>query len=427
MFGLNLPRICKAHWPNIALATLASLCAGLVVANQLPKSYEGVARVRADYLSPDPVTQRYLPRSIVSRYAETQTAILADPIVTEPVAKRLGYVIAPPGGDTSNPEYLRSLRGSARTVARQTLVRWSDEVPEFNIQFYAGTPEAARKGAEVVREVYIDRMLEMKHRSDRETLNTLRDEAARVTRALDDATRRKREFEKKHNVHLFDDNRDSLENGLRALTGSNAVRERESSNTTRQRFNYGLLARTDAALAMATQQLGPNHPHVIALQAQRAALVAQAQSIAASGKNGAAPVAPAAQISSATARLLDQRDALDAARRIASEVTVLSQRAVSITAQAAEVQQRLASNYSGLEAIDSVKLPRSPISPRMTIIAVLSIAIGFVFGVQISVIIELLNRRVRGTDDLADLDVPVLVAYNRKRVLKVEEPEAEAA
>ena len=428
MFGLNLPRICKAHWPTIALSALTCVSAALFVADRLPKSYEGIARVRADYLSPDPVTRRFQPRTVVSRFADTQNEIISDSIITDPVAQRLGYVMAPPGGDTQNPQYLSSLRRGSQTVADQTIVQWDREVPEFDIRFYAGTPQAAAKGAETVRQVYLDRLLEMKHRSDRDELETLQRAGARLTSALDDATKRKREFEKKHGVHLFDDNTNSLELGMRALTGSVRM-PRGAKNPERRRspVNMGQLARVNSALALATQQLGPNHPQVIALVAQRNALAARAAQ--ASANDGQVREAPgsATAFSAQTARILAQRNALDGASRIASEISVLAQHGRIITARAADIQQELASDYTGLEAVGPVELPTAPISPRMKIIAVLALAIGLVLGVQISVLIELLNRRVRGTDDLSDLDVPVLVAYNRQRVLEVDEPEAEAA
>ncbi|MCT2398385.1 hypothetical protein [Novosphingobium mangrovi (ex Huang et al. 2023)] len=426
MLGLNWLRICRAHWVTIALATVTCLLTALMVARSLPKTYVGSARVEADNLEPDPLTGKYLSRTVLSRFSETQTAIIGDPLVTEPAALKLGYVISPPGGDTSNPAYLRSLRSSARGVSQQTDVRWDANAPFFDINFFSDSPQDAQHGAAIVREVYLDRMLEVRRKNDLERLETIREEGAKVASALDSAMKRKRDFEQANNVHLFDDNSDSISLALQALSGSpRLAQEAAARRVPRNQQAFGQIASLDAALASAQIQLGPNHPTVLALQARRAALVAQAVNPAASAGSAPQVVGTAGAITAQTARLLEDRGKLQPARLIASEVSVLSQRAIVLTGQAAVLQQAIASSHTGLKPIGDATASPKPVSPNIPVIAALALVIGFVLGVQISVVIELLNRRVRGADDLDDLDVPVLVAYNRKKVYQTDTGEPE--
>ncbi|MCJ2180040.1 hypothetical protein [Novosphingobium album (ex Hu et al. 2023)] len=395
----------------------------LAVAYRLPKTYEGKARVHADFASPDPATGKGVPmsRAVASHFADTQTAIIEDPIVSEPVALKLGYVISPPAGNTNDPAYLRSLRSSARAIADQTVVEWDGTGMYFNILFYAETPEDARKGADAVREVYLARMLEMRRQKDLLRLDALQEENARLVAALDRAAQRKRDFEKANGIHLFDDETDAIENTLRALSGNQrALRTDTPARPAIDQGNFAQIARIDAALSAAQMQLGPNHPTVLALRSQRAALAAQTATAVASG---ATPqyLDSAGALTAQTTRLLEERGKLQAARLIANEVSVLSQQATTLASETSELKRKIASNHIGLKPIGPAKAPAKPVRPKIPLIGGIALALGLVLGVQISVVFELLNRRVRGTDDLADLGVPILVAYNHK---KVDQPEA---
>lgn len=425
MLGLNWSRICRAHWTTILLAATTSVIVALGIAYKLPKTYEGKARVHADFVTPDPATGKGMPlsRAISSMFAGTQAAIVEDPVVTEPVALKLDYVISPPGGDTNAPAYLRSLRAGARAIKDQTIVEWESNGNYFNILFYADSSEGARKGADAVREVYLARMMEISRQQDLQRLDALEQESARVLAALDHAAQRKRAFEQANGIHLFDDNTDSMENMLRAMSGSQqALRTDDSPAPAINQRNLSQIARIDAALATAQMQLGPNHPTVQALRSQRAALAAQT---AAAASTGSSPqmLVPASELAAQTVRLLQERGKLQAARLIASEVSVLSQQATALHRETAELKRKISSSYLGLKPVGPAKAPAAPVRPRMPLIGGLALALGLVLGVQISVIFELLNRRVRGADDLAELGVPILIDYNRKKVRQPEGPE----
>src|SRR3546814_18985289 len=98
------------------------------------------------------------------------------------------------------PTLFRS--SGARAIADKTVVEGDDTGAFFNIKFYAESAQAAREGADAVREVYLARMLEMRRQRDLQRLDALRHEGARVAAALDLATRRKRAFERENGINL---------------------------------------------------------------------------------------------------------------------------------------------------------------------------------------------------------------------------------
>lgn len=414
MFGLNLPRICRAHWPKILVSAAISTGIALAVASTMPKVYQGNARVEVDYFKEDPVTHRFLPQDEVERYAATQDAIITDPIVAEPVAKAMGFVEPPKDGNFNSPDYLWRLRQATRVVRNQTGIRRQDEVPTFEIVYSASSPEQAARGAELVRETYLQRMLDIRHKNDRLRLAALRKEGDKLSAAIDAASRRKVAFEKANGVHLFDDNTDATQIALKSMSSGLAAFRGQGQPKEGAQIDYAAIARADAQLASAQMQLGPNHPNVIMLRAQRESVVARAMS----GSPVRMPPAKSSELSAQTAKFLRERDKLDGARRIANDIDLLSQQARALSVEMGQVQQRLGMDFTGLSAVGEVEVPKTPVRPILPLIGTLAFLFGLVFGVQASVIVELLNRRVRGVDDLESLDVPVLVAYNSRRVIQ---------
>lgn len=416
MFGLNLPRICRAHWPKILVSAAISTGIALAIASTMPKVYQGRARVEADYFKEDPITHRYLPKTVVERYNATQDAIITDSIVAEPVAKAMGFVEPPKDGNFNSPDYLWRLRQATSVVRGQTGIKWSEEIPTFEIVYSSSSPVQAARGATLLRETYLQKMLDIRHKNDRLRLAALREESDKLSAALDAATDRKRAFEKANGVHLFDDNTDATQIALRSMSsGQAAFRGERGSQKDAPHIDYGSIAKMDAQLATAQMKLGPNHPQVILLRAQRDAVFARATSNVGAVRM---PPAKSSELSAQTAKFLRERDKLDGARRIANEIDLLSQQARALSSEIGEVQQRLGLDFTGLRAVGEVEVPKTPVRPILPLIGTLAFLFGLVFGVQASVIVELLNRRVRGVDDLESLDVPVLVAYNSRRVIQ---------
>jgi len=78
----------------------------------------------------------------------------------------------------------------------------------------------------------------------------------------------------------------------------------------------------------------------------------------------------------------------------------------------ADLRQQGLRTETALVPMDNAAPPRSPKFPNVRLILVGSLGLGFGLGLFTALIVELLRRRVRGAEDLAIADVPVLGVIN---------------
>jgi len=164
------------------------------------------------------------------------------------------------------------------------------------------------------------------------------------------------------------------------------------------------LAQIDAALAQNAEKLGPNHPQMQQLRAQRAlvaSVVAKEQAAARSGPNTGAIVGQISrQLQEQQARVIGQRDKIERLRQLQSEVDLRREQYKKTAERAADLSLESGVTDSGLSPIGVVVTPTSPAFPNKRLILAGSFALGGGLGLVLAVLVELLNRRVRGVEDL---------------------------
>ena len=171
----------------------------------------------------------------------------------------------------------------------------------------------------------------------------------------------------------------------------------------------GQLAQIDAAIAAATRTLGPNHPNLLQLRQQRQALATSvAQESAAQPRTITTGPSLDSLYSAQQARVLEKSGAANEARRLATDVIVLRNQYQQTAARAAQLEQEAQSDESGLTLLNDATVPQDRTFPNYPFLAIVSIAAGLGLGVLISLLLELLWRRVRGVEELKLIDVPVL-------------------
>jgi capsular polysaccharide biosynthesis protein len=84
--------------------------------------------------------------------------------------------------------------------------------------------------------------------------------------------------------------------------------------------------------------------------------------------------------------------------------------------RAGELRQEAAVADSGITVLSEAVTPRSPSFPNKPLIFFGSIALGGALGLFLSLIMELLRRRVRGSEDLEHaIDAPLLAVISTLR------------
>ncbi len=412
---MSLQQFLRILWVwrwTILIATAACLLAGSMVALLRPKTYTAESRVMLDVLKPDPITGDVISSSFARAYVPTQTELIRDYRVTGRVVDSLGWTKSPALREDYEASDKRGV-DFRRWLAEQV----SDGIKAYNIEgtnvlvigYSAGDPETAAKMADVVRNAYSEESLASRRAEAAEDAQWFERQLGEVRNKLAAAEQLKTAFERANNIVLLDKDVDADAARLQALSGQAPPPASVVSGGGGGNPAAGQLAAIDAKIAAASASLGPNHPVLQELRQQRATVAATARA----GGGGSAPVViggGGGDVAAARAKVLAQRDKVEEAKRLQADVSVLRDQYAKMAARAADRRQQAASKESGITLLDSAVPPRASDPPASIVIILGSLGLGLGLGVLISLVIELLYRRVRGPEDLKSLKVPLLGA-----------------
>ena len=405
---MNIVQFLRIIWARrilVILAFVASVCGAYVLTLLVQPRYEAVARVNIDILKKDPVAGLNEDLRSAGVYFDAQQQMIKDYSVTGPVVDKLGWL--------SDPGLIRAYQARPSTdtrdfrlwLAQQVADRTSTEITAstvLEITFKSAYAVEAKLGAEALRDAYLNAALASK-RQNAEKLAAWYNQQSEVARkAADEAASRKAAYEKETGIVTQADGQDLDSGRLAALAGQLAVPNLNSGVA--MSGGHVQLAQLDAQIAQESKTLGPNHPQMQALKAQRAALAqgvaqedAQARRIA-SGESGAAALSRVMQ--EEKARVIGERDKMEKLRQLQSEVDLRRDQYKSTSARAAELALQASLTDPGLTPMGIVVAPAKPAFPNKPLMVGGAAALGLGLGLGLTLLLELLNRRVRGIEDL---------------------------
>ncbi|WP_394269990.1 GumC family protein [Qipengyuania sp.] len=410
-------RILWARRMLIGATTAVALFATLLVAWIMPPRYEATSRVMLDIVKPDPVTGQTIAPQWSRAYVGTQLQMVTDPQIAERVAVKAGWVDSPElaqeyreSGAAGRMEYRRWL---AQRVIDNTTAAMVPGSNILEITYASTSPEPAAKLADLVRDAFVEESLENRRAAAQRNAEWFQTQLEEVQGALADAQQAKTNFERANGVVLTDDLIDTDTTRLRALAGSTPATQTQTMTGGGVAPSAGQLAQIDAAIAAASRTLGPNHPSLVQLRQQRAAL---ASSVARESASQPRFVTSGPTLESLyneqQARVLQKAGAANEARRLATDVIVLRERYQETAARAAQLEQEAQSNESGLTLLNDAVVPQARTFPNYPFLMIVSLAAGLGIGVLASLLLELFKRRVRGVEELQLIDAPVLGAMH---------------
>ncbi|WP_292960641.1 chain length determinant protein [Novosphingobium sp. UBA1939] len=407
---MSLTQWLRILWARrlLVLLTLAGVLAGAaVIAWQRPYVYAGKTRIVID-LSKDPITGAVVaPRSFEMVIA-TQTALIQDPSVIERAARILGYLPA----NKPNPSDYAALTAERRLVTNLGNGLFVTNVPDSNlidILAYTNSPEESKRFSEAVRQAYIELSVRQQRASAIGALSVMQDQMRRFLAQRTEASQRRAAFERRYNVVLHENGGNFDEDGLNQIANASDDQLRQMAKagaaSSAAARNAVVLSRIDAALATAQATLGPNHPQVQALVQQRAAAAAVAQ---APIRAQNASMSVDTLMSHKVEQLLADRGILAEGRMLVNQEYIYDSLMRGLAARIVTTAQQANVSNGGVTPVGAPTAEFKPTAPNFTLIGVLAAVIGLILGVQIAIIVELLNRRVRGIEDLATFGVPML-------------------
>ncbi len=409
MHLIQIYRILWARRVFIVVAILGCLVAAIIGGSIIPPRYQAHSRLILDVVKRDPVTGEMIASGFARAYVKTQVELISDYRVAGRVADALGWTSSPYLAAQYQQRPADDTRDFRRWISQRVIDGTSADLVEgsniLDITFTSNDPEKAAKVADAIRRAYVDQTLAFKREDAVTNSAWFRNQADRIRDELSVAEKRKTDFERANGIVLDSDNVDEESKRLSALAASSAV-PAQAAAAAQANPMAAQIAQADAAIASAEKVLGPNNPQLIAMKQQRAALVAAA------GASGSAAPKTGPSLASLygaqEAKVLAQRGKVNEARQLATDVSVLQDQYQKTVARAADLQQQGEVDDSGLTLLGSAVPPTSPSFPNWPLLIIGSIGLGAALGVLIAMILELLNRRVRGIEDLRFEGVPVL-------------------
>lgn len=428
---------------RVILAVLAfALVAALAVSLLIPKKYTAQTSLLIDARTPDPVAGAGMSGVIAPSYMATQVDIIGGDLVAQRVVKMLKL----DEDEETKIAWQKATQGRgsldawiAKDLQSGLLVQPARESNVININYKGNNADSVAKVANAFAQAYLDTNLSLKTEPAR-LYATWFDEQTKVSRAkLEASQARLSDYQQKAGIVSSDERVDYETTKLAQISTQLTSVQGETTDSQSKRNARGDtvaevmqsslinglkadVARLEAKVNENNVNLGVNHPlrqrGEAELASLRNRLATESNRISASietayrvGKDRERELQSAVNAQKTKVLALNkQRDELNVYRRDVEA----DQRAYETVSQSAS-QTRLQSltNQTNVVRLNTALAPIDPSGPKISINLLIAAFMGTLMGVGLALVLELMNRRVRSSDDLMQmLDLPVLASIS---------------
>jgi len=405
----------------ILIGTVAAIVAASLV---LPKKYTATVAVVLDVKSPDPISGTMLHAMVMPGYMATQRDI----ITSERVADKAAQL----------------LKVEARGLQKKLDVKPSRESNVIEISFSASDPAFAAAAANALAQAYIDASIELRVEPARQYARWFGEQDQTLRDNLDKAQARLAAHQQKYGIVASEERLDSEITRLNDLTAQLTVVQGQGAEAKSKRLAGGAaaslpevasnplittlkadVARQEARLQELAGNLGANHPQYrrtqAALVSLKSQLDAETKLIASGfGTTAAASREKGAELAAAVAtqkkKMLIIRQARDELAGLQRDLEI-AQRAYEGMSQRL-MQSRLESQVvqTNVSILAPAHAPTDPSFPNLLLNTVAAIFLGTFGALGAAFALELIDRRVRSPQDVAEmLQLPVFGVVPRRR------------
>ncbi|HWY61115.1 MAG TPA: Wzz/FepE/Etk N-terminal domain-containing protein [Rhizomicrobium sp.] len=408
-------RILWARRLLIIGVTVLSLIGGGAVLVIVPPRWQAEAHVFLNILKPDPVTGLTVaqdPRS----YIATQINLITDYSVVGQAVDKLGW--------KSDPKLIQAYQnrsGSdtrdfghwlAQIITDRAKAEIGDGSNILNISYTGSNPDAAKAVADALMQSYLDTSLAFRRADANKNADWYGLQAQKAKSSLEAAETAVTNFERDNGVVLTQDDKTDVDSARLASMAAQGMIGGEAAGSTSV---DAMLAETDAAIKNASLEMGPNNPQMQALQAKRAgyaALIAREHSAASSTPSASG----GSRIDVQKALVISQSGKLAKLRNLQTEVDITRDLYNKSAQKEVDFRQEAAVTDAGLTPLGNATVPAFPSFPKNTLVIGVAFGLGLFAGTALALLIELLNRKVRGAEDLFSAqNLPVLAVLSAPR------------
>lgn len=431
--------ILRARYKVALIVFVLTVAATAAVSLLMPKQYTASAAVVVDVKSPDPVTGQLLAGMMAPGYMATQIDIINSDRVAKVVVTSLGMDKSP----VIQAQWQEATEGKgqlldwlANLLQRKLDVKPSRDSNLININYTGTDPDFSAAVANGFAKAYMDVNLDLRLAPARQFASFFEEQTKAAREKLEQAQAALSTYQQTNGITSADERMDfetaKLNETSSQLTGvqgqttdSQSKRNTAKADTVSEVIQNPLInnlkadiARLEAKLTESNVNLGKNHPQTQRTEAELATLHTQldaetrkiTSSIETSyqvGKQREQQLKGALASQKARVLMLNkQRDELNVLRRDIET----AQRAYEVVAQrASQTNVESQANQTNIALLNPASPPADPSKPRVVLNILVSIFVGTMLGLGVAMALELLNRRVRSADDLAEaLGLPLL-------------------
>jgi succinoglycan biosynthesis transport protein ExoP len=432
--------ILKARYKVILITFLITVSTATVVTLFLPKNYTATTSLLLNYKGMDPVTGMVLPAQLMTGYMATQNDIIQSRNIALKVVTQLGL----DKSEQAQELFRKSAKGVgdiknwlSDLLLKNLTVKPSKESSVIEISFNSEDPNFATVVVNSFAENYQQTSTQLKVAPAQQAagyfgqqVKVLRDDLEQAQSKLSAYQQEKGITNPEQTLDVESIRLNELSTQLSMVQAASIDTQSRSANSQRSALDSPDIAssptiqalksdsaRADAKLAELAQHLGKNHPAYKSAEGEankiRSQLHEEAQRLSNSISNSAS--INQQRESQLRAQVEMQKKKVLGLNRLRDEMSIL-QKDVEVAKKAMDaVTQRFSqtsiegqSNQSDIAILNPAIPPTSPSSPRVLLNIVLGAFVGMVLGIGFGLLAELLDRRVRGRDDISIiLGVPV--------------------
>jgi chain length determinant protein EpsF len=432
--------ILRARFMLVALILLVTVAAIVAASLVLPKKYTATTAVVLDVRSPDPVSGTILHAMVMPGYMATQRDIISSDRVAQ-TAVRLLKLDERPG---TKQQWLESTQGKGSLVAwlagglqKKLDVKPSRESNVIDISYSASDPAFAAAVANAFAQAYIDASIELRVEPARQYARWFDEQDKGLRENLDKAQARFSEHQQTYGIVASDERLDSETTKLNDLSAQLTVVQGQTAEArSKQRSGNasstlpevlqnplintlkGDIARQEAKLQEVAGNLGKNHPQYQRMESELASLKQRLEAetrFITSGFGTATTVGKdketelVAAIAAQKKKLLGLKQARDQLAALQRDLDI-AQKAYEGVSQRL-TQSRLESRFtqSNVSVLTLASEPVEPSFPNLLLNTLAAILLGTFGGVGAALWLEILDRRIRSAQDVAEmLQLPML-------------------
>jgi polysaccharide biosynthesis transport protein len=433
--------ILLARWKIGLLVFVFTVGATVGVSLLLPKKYTADAAIILDIKSPDPIAGVLLPTLAMPSYMATQVDIIQSARVAQKVVRQLKLADNPELREQwqEDTQGKGSIEAWVATALQKNLtVKPSRESNVIQVSFKGADPRFASVVTNAFVQSYLDTILELKIEPAKAYSGFFDDRSKGLRENVERSQSRLSAYQKTKGIIATDERLDIETSRLNELSSqfvalqalavesnSRQVQANKSAEQIQEVIQNPLisglkadLVRQEARLRESSSKLGANHPQIQELQANISALV---EKIAQETKRVSGGVVVSNNIN--RQREVEIRASLDAQRskvlklkESRDEFAVL-QRDVENAQKAYDIvvsrgtQTTLESQTQQTNAavLNPASEPTDPSFPKILLNSAVAVFLGTMLAVAMTLIMELLDRRVRSAQDVNSLtNLPVI-------------------